>query len=298
MKNILIDLENPVKKNISNLVVDTIEATSNIRFLNISKNVNYVDEDTYRPVCDYVANDNKQKNLLNKENINPSSIIDFVIGQGMHLSNKKIIGRVVNVKYFDSKTNYFDNFDGLIVDCRFGNNSYLQIVPIVYNTFLASENSLVVHSRPDNYYSNEKFTPFTLLTEFEIPIFLDSIEISQHLGKFGEKEINQILNFIDSRNFTLNNNIYRIGAPFVDFFDSRFKERSTISKDLFNISKSAQEFIRNENFVPHEDPVSYEVEKHYESFDVVLLNKENEFVSKNKKFTSDIQEFERMVKVG
>ena len=104
MKNILIDLENPVKKNISNLVVDTIEATSNIRFLNISKNVNYVDEDTYRPVCDYVANDNKQKNLLNKENINPSSIIDFVIGQGMHLSNKKIIGRVVNVKYFDSKT--------------------------------------------------------------------------------------------------------------------------------------------------------------------------------------------------
>ena len=97
------------------------------------------------------------------------------------------------------------------------------------------------------FLNSSKFTKFALLTEFEVSLFLDDLDIKGSKGFFEKDELQKIINFSDLASAKhLDLNYYDVGSPVVDFFDTRLTKRNLFFDDIITFSNAAQVLERRD----------------------------------------------------
>ena len=295
MKRVLIDGKFNNLKDISSGSLEIIEATSNIRHLSKGDLKAYITRDLHNDVLKVIT----EKKVHQPVNISSQAVIDFATGQNLTKTANSLTGLIVKVNSNNEKTDFLDSFDALVTGIDDINSNIARVIPITYDLNIASEKSIIVKQHP--YESlildpDKKFQPFSLLAEFELPVFLKSLDLSKNYGFFDEVELSKLINCIDLENFNeLDLNIYSPGIHFVDYFDIRVQHRNLIENDFIKISKKAQNSIISQREKDQKQMTIDEKLYLYNSFDAVLHLGDNDIVSKSRKVASNYKALERIL---
>ena len=295
MKRVLIDGEFNNLKDISSGSLEIIEATSNIRNLSKGDLKAYITRDLHNDVLKVIT----EKKVHQPVNISSQAVIDFATGQNLTKTANSLTGLIVKVNSNNEKTDFLDSFDALVTGIDDINSNIARVIPITYDLNIASEKSIIVKQHP--YESlildpDKKFQPFSLLAEFELPVFLKSLDLSKNYGFFDKFELSKLINCIDLENFNeLDLNTYSPGIHFVDYFDIRVQHRNLIENDFIKISKKAQNSIISQREKDQKQMTIDEKLYLYNSFDAVLHLGDNDIVSKSRKVASNYKALERIL---
>ena len=236
---------------------------------------------------------------MNNLKISSQDIIEFSTCQNIEKAQNNLIGLIVKVNKIDEDTEFLDEFDALIVDVHYDNKNTVRLIPISYDISIASEKSIIVETPPANLILNSsKFSKFALLTEFEISMFMDNVDLKSNSGFFTKDEMQKIINYADTSSINyLNLAYYNIGTPVVDFFDTRLTKRNLIFNDLTSVSNSAQEYILkrrekmySENSTKKSNNLSY-----YDAVDVVFNLDMKTSTQDNPKIVNTFSQLERVL---
>lgn len=295
MKRILIDGDFNNLNDISIGSLEVIEATSNIRHLSKGDLKAYISRDLHNDVLKVIT----EKLDHQPVNISSQAIIDFATGQNLTKTPNSLTGLIVKVNSNNEKTDFLDSFDALVIGIDDVNSNIARVIPITYDLNIASEKSIIVKQHP--YESlildpDNKFQPFSLLAEFELPVLLKSLDLSKNYGFFDEVALSKLINCIDSETFNgLDLNTYSPGIHFVDYFDIRVQHRNLIENDFIKISKKAQNLIISQREKVQKQMTVDEKLYLYNSFDAVLHLGDNDIVGKSRKIASSYKTLERIL---
>lgn len=295
MKRILIDGDFNNLNDISIGSLEVIEATSNIRYLSEGDLKAYISKDLHNDVLKVMKDKIDHKFV----NISSQDMVDFATAQNLTRTANSLTGLIVKVNSNNEKTDILDSFDAVVMGIDDNNSKIARVIPITYDLNIASEKSIIVKEHP--YESlildpDKKFQPFSLLAEFEIPVFLKSIDLSQNYGFFDKAELNKLISCFDLESFNaLDLNTYSPGIHFVDYFDIRVRHRNLIENDLIKISKKAQNSIISQRENDQKHITMDEKLYLYNSFDAVLHLGNNDIVSKSRKIAGNYKALERIL---
>lgn len=298
MKKVLVDIDKKEYKKIDKKAIDIIEATSEIQLLSESNIKTYINTDLHKEI-----NKNIENGLKNySPQISQQAILDFSVKQGISETKPNLAGLIVRTKTLDENMVYFESFDALILKVDFGDVKVATIAPITYDLRLASDRSIVVNQHPYMsliFEADKKFQPFAILLEYEIQVFLDTLDFSKTKGFFSDQELRNIIDFSDSGKLqSLNYRFYNLGIPFVDYFDTRINERNVMYNDFLNVSKPALSYIkRNRTKDKIIDSLSI-TPIHYPTFDAVFYLGKKDVSTLGKNVANNIKKVERILQVA
>ena len=294
MKKVLIESDFKPRRNSIKKPLEIVQAVTNLR--NMDENIKtYINIDLHQNVLKSISSGLNMNNLK----ISSQDIIEFSTCQNIEKAQNNLIGLIVKVNKIDEDTEFLDEFDALIVDVHYDNKNTVRLIPISYDISIASEKSIIVETPPANLILNSsKFSKFALLTEFEISMFTDNVDLKSNSGFFTKDEMQKIINYADTSSINyLNLAYYNIGTPVVDFFDTRLTKRNLIFNDLTSVSNSAQEYILkrrekmySENSTKKSNNLSY-----YDAVDVVLNLDMKTSTQDNPKIVNTFDQLERVL---
>ena len=294
MKKVLIESDFKPRRNSIKKPLEIVQAVTNLR--NMDENIKtYINIDLHQNVLKSISSGLNMNNLK----ISSQDIIEFSTCQNIEKAQNNLIGLIVKVNKIDEDTEFLDEFDALIVDVHYDNKNTVRLIPISYDISIASEKSIIVETPPANLILNSsKFSKFALLTEFEISMFTDNVDLKSNSGFFTKDEMQKIINYADTSSINcLNLSYYNIGTPVVDFFDTRLTKRNLIFNDLTSMSNSAQEYILqrrekmySENSTKKSNNLSY-----YDAVDVVFNLDMKTSTQDNPKIVNTFDQLERVL---
>ena len=294
MKKVLIESDFKPRRNSIKKPLEIVQAVTNLR--NMDENIKtYINIDLHQNVLKSISSGLNMNNLK----ISSQDIIEFSTCQNIEKAQNNLIGLIVKVNKIDEDTEFLDEFDALIVDVHYDNKNTVRLIPISYDISIASEKSIIVETPPANLFLNSsKFSKFALLTEFEISMFTDNVDLKSNSGFFTKDEMQKIINYADTSSINyLNLSYYNIGTPVVDFFDTRLTKRNLIFNDLTSMSNSAQEYILqrrekmySENSTKKSNNLSY-----YDAVDVVFNLDMKTSTQDNPKIVNTFDQLERVL---
>ena len=294
MKKVLIESDFKPRRNSIKKPLEIVQAVTNLR--NMDENIKtYINIDLHQNVLKSISSGLNMNNLK----ISSQDIIEFSTCQNIEKAQNNLIGLIVKVNKIDEDTEFLDEFDALIVDVHYDNKNTVRLIPISYDISIASEKSIIVETPPANLILNSsKFSKFALLTEFEISMFTDNVDLKSNSGFFTKDEMQKIINYADTSSINyLNLSYYNIGTPVVDFFDTRLTKRNLIFNDLTSVSNSAQEYILkrrekmySENSTKKSNNISY-----YDAVDVVFNLDMKTSTQDNPKIVNTFSQLERVL---
>ncbi len=294
MKKVLIESDFKPRRNSIKKPLEIVQAVTNLR--NMDENIKtYINIDLHQNVLKSISSGLNMNNLK----ISSQDIIEFSTCQNIEKAQNNLIGLIVKVNKIDEDTEFLDEFDALIVDVHYDNKNTVRLIPISYDISIASEKSIIVKTPPANLILNSsKFSKFALLTEFEISMFTDNVDLKSNSGFFTKDEMQKIINYADTSSINyLNLSYYNIGTPVVDFFDTRLTKRNLIFNDLTSVSNSAQEYILkrrekmySENSTKKSNNLSY-----YDAVDVVFNLDMKTSTQDNPKIVNTFDQLERVL---
>ena len=294
MKKVLIESDFKPRRNSIKKPLEIVQAVTNLR--NMDENIKtYINIDLHQNVLKSISSGLNMNNLK----ISSQDIIEFSTCQNIEKAQNNLIGLIVKVNKIDEDTEFLDEFDALIVDVHYDNKNTVRLIPISYDISIASEKSIIVETPPANLILNSsKFSKFALLTEFEISMFMDNVDLKSNSGFFTKDEMQKIINYADTSSINyLNLAYYNIGTPVVDFFDTRLTKRNLIFNDLTSVSNSAQEYILkrrekmySENSTKKSNNLSY-----YDAVDVVFNLDMKTSTQDNPKIVNTFDQLERVL---
>ena len=294
MKKVLIESDFKPRRNSIKKPLEIVQAVTNLR--NMDENIKtYINIDLHQNVLKSISSGLNMNNLK----ISSQDIIEFSTCQNIEKAQNNLIGLIVKVNKIDEDTEFLDEFDALIVDVHYDNKNTVRLIPISYDISIASEKSIIVETPPANLILNSsKFSKFALLTEFEISMFTDNVDLKSNSGFFTKDEMQKIINYADTSSINyLNLAYYNIVTPVVDFFDTRLTKRNLIFNDLTSVSNSAQEYILkrrekmySENSTKKSNNLSY-----YDAVDVVLNLDMKTSTQDNPKIVNTFDQLERVL---
>ena len=294
MKKVLIESDFKPRRNSIKKPLEIVQAVTNLR--NMDENIKtYINIDLHQNVLKSISSGLNMNNLK----ISSQDIIEFSTCQNIEKAQNNLIGLIVKVNKIDEDTEFLDEFDALIVDVHYDNKNTVRLIPISYDISIASEKSIIVETPPANLILNSsKFSKFALLTEFEISMFMDNVDLKSNSGFFTKDEMQKIINYADTSSINyLNLAYYNIGTPVVDFFDTRLTKRNLIFNDLTSVSNSAQEYILkrrekmySENSTRKNNNLSY-----YDAVDVVFNLDMKTSTQDNPKIVNTFDQLERVL---
>ena len=294
MKKVLIESDFKPRRNSIKKPLEIVQAVTNLR--NMDENIKtYINIDLHQNVLKSISSGLNMNNLR----ISSQDIIEFSTCQNIEKAQNNLIGLIVKVNKIDEDTEFLDEFDALIVDVHYDNKNTVRLIPISYDISIASEKSIIVKTPPANLILNSsKFSKFALLTEFEISMFTDNVDLKSNSGFFTKDEMQKIINYADTSSINyLNLAYYNIGTPVVDFFDTRLTKRNLIFNDLTSVSNSAQEYILkrrekmySENSTKKSNNLSY-----YDAVDVVFNLDMKTSTQDNPKIVNTFDQLERVL---
>ena len=294
MKKVLIESDFKPRRNSIKKPLEIVQAVTNLR--NMDENIKtYINIDLHQNVLKSISSGLNMNNLK----ISSQDIIEFSTCQNIEKAQNNLIGLIVKVNKIDEDTEFLDEFDALIVDVHYDNKNTVRLIPISYDISIASEKSIIVETPPANLILNSsKFSKFALLTEFEISMFTDNVDLKSNSGFFTKDEMQKIINYADTSSINyLNLAYYNIGTPVVDFFDTRLTKRNLIFNDLTSVSNSAQEYILkrrekmySENSTKKSNNLSY-----YDAVDVVFNLDMKTSTQDNPKIVNTFDQLERVL---
>ena len=294
MKKVLIESDFKPRRNSIKKPLEIVQAVTNLR--NMDENIKtYINIDLHQNVLKSISSGLNMNNLK----ISSQDIIEFSTCQNIEKAQNNLIGLIVKVNKIDEDTEFLDEFDALIVDVHYDNKNTVRLIPISYDISIASEKSIIVETPPANLILNSsKFSKFALLTEFEISMFTDNVDLKSNSGFFTKDEMQKIINYADTSSINyLNLSYYNIGTPVVDFFDTRLTKRNLIFNDLTSVSNSAQEYILkrrekmySENSTKKSNNLSY-----YDAVDVVFNLDMKTSTQDNPKIVNTFSQLERVL---
>jgi len=294
MKTVLLDADYKSNSSFVKNSLDVVKAVTSLR--SMQKDINsYINLDVHQNVLKQIGRGVHEHNA----DISDQDVIDFNTCQNIGKVQNNLKGLIVKVRNANQDTKYFDEFEGLIVDLKQDNKNTVRIIPITYDISIASEKSIIVEDSPGNLFLNSsKFTKFALLAEFEVPIFLQDVDIKSSRGFFTKDELQKIINFSDLASAKyLDLNFYNIGSPIVDFFDTRITKRNLFYDDIVTFSNTAQKYVLERRDTENENMNSEEFEKmtYYDSFDAVLILGGKNSTNKGSKIANDFEQLERIL---
>tara|TARA_B100000287_G_C20611678_1_gene772308 strand:+ start:493 stop:1389 length:897 start_codon:yes stop_codon:yes gene_type:complete len=294
MKKVLVESDFKPRRNSIKKPLEIVQAVTNLR--NMDENIKtYINIDLHQNVLKSISSGLNMNNLK----ISSQDIIEFSTCQNIEKAQNNLIGLIVKVNKIDEDTEFLDEFDALIVDVHYDNKNTVRLIPISYDISIASEKSIIVETPPANLILNSsKFSKFALLTEFEISMFTDNVDLKSNSGFFTKDEMQKIINYADTSSINyLNLSYYNIGTPVVDFFDTRLTKRNLIFNDLTSVSNSAQEYILkrrekmySENSTKKSNNLSY-----YDAVDVVFNLDMKTSTQDNPKIVNTFSQLERVL---
>ena len=294
MKKVLVESDFKPRRNSIKKPLEIVQAVTNLR--NMDENIKtYINIDLHQNVLKSISSGLNMNNLK----ISSQDIIEFSTCQNIEKAQNNLIGLIVKVNKIDEDTEFLDEFDALIVDVHYDNKNTVRLIPISYDISIASEKSIIVETPPANLILNSsKFSKFALLTEFEISMFTDNVDLKSNSGFFTKDEMQKIINYADTSSINyLNLSYYNIGTPVVDFFDTRLTKRNLIFNDLTSVSNSAQEYILkrrekmySENSTKKSNNLSY-----YDAVDVVFNLDMKTSTQDNPKIVNTFDQLERVL---
>ena len=294
MKKVLVESDFKPRRNSIKKPLEIVQAVTNLR--NMDENIKtYINIDLHQNVLKSISSGLNMNNLK----ISSQDIIEFSTCQNIEKAQNNLIGLIVKVNKIDEDTEFLDEFDALIADVHYDNKNTVRLIPISYDISIASEKSIIVETPPANLILNSsKFSKFALLTEFEISMFTDNVDLKSNSGFFTKDEMQKIINYADTSSINyLNLSYYNIGTPVVDFFDTRLTKRNLIFNDLTSVSNSAQEYILkrrekmySENSTKKSNNLSY-----YDAVDVVFNLDMKTSTQDNPKIVNTFDQLERVL---
>jgi hypothetical protein len=294
MKTVLLDADYKFNSSSLKNSLDVIKAVTNLR--RMQKDISsYINVEVHQNVLKQIGMGIDKQHT----DISDQDVIDFNTCQNIGKVQNNLKGLIVKVRNVNQDTKYLDEFEGLIVDLKQDNKNTVRIIPITYDISIASEKSIIVEDSPANLFLNSsKFTKFALLTEFEVSLFLDDLDIKGSKGFFEKDELQKIINFSDlvSAKY-LDLNYYNVGSPVVDFFDTRITKRNLFFDDIITFSNTAQKYVLERRDTENVNMQSEEFEKmiYYGSFDAVLKLGGKSSTNKGSKIANDFEGLERIL---